>query len=329
MIPYDWLLEAQERIRPHLRITPLTKDPDLNIFLKWENQQVTGSFKARGALNKVLGLEHWEREAGLVAASAGNHGQGVALAGQLVQAPVKIFVGETAPSVKIERMHALGAEVIRIPGGYGEAEQAGLEYAAASGATWISPYNDGHIIAGQGTIALEILEQWTALTEVPPERSIWVVPVGGGGLAAGIGAALSHCTSRPQVVAVQTDTSPFLHAIFHQGTQVGVVEHPTLADGLAGPLEEGSITVPIIREVVDDVLLVSEEEVEAAIWFSWQKYHERIEGSAAVALAAILSGKINHRPAVIILSGGNIEDDVFHQVTQKPFTIGRPPLGGI
>ncbi len=329
MIPYDWLLEAQERVRPYLHTTPLTRDPDLDIFLKWENRQVTGSFKARGALNKVLGLERWEREAGLVAASAGNHGQGVALAGRVVQAPVKIFVGETAPQMKIERIRALGAEVIQIPGGYGDAEQAGLEQVASIGGTWISPYNDGHVIAGQGTVALEILEQLPALMETPAERFTWVVPAGGGGLVAGIGAALSRCNPRPRLVAVQTDTSPFLHALFHQGTQVGVVERPTLADGLAGPLEEGSITIPLTRELVDDVLLVSEEEVEAAIWFAWQKYNERIEGSAAVALAAILSGKIHQRPAVITLTGGNIQDNVFDQITQKPFTIGRSPLAGI
>jgi threonine dehydratase len=183
MIPYSWFEAAAQRIAPHVHKTPLTFDEERGIYLKWENHQITGSFKPRGALNKILALQDWERQRGLVAASAGNHGQGVALAGGYVGAPVTIFASDHAVKTKLEAMRALGATVRLVPGGYGEAEQAGLLYAAEQGATWISPYNDGQVIAGQGTLALEIM------AELPPRSPItWVVPVGGGGLISGIAA---------------------------------------------------------------------------------------------------------------------------------------------
>ena len=185
MIPEDWVTQAAERLAPHIHITPLTHDARNDIYLKWENHQVTGSFKIRGALNKVLGLQDWERCRGLVTASAGNHGQGVALAGKLVQARVIVFASEHATPTKVKSMRALSAEVRLFPGGYGEAERAGLQYAADSGMTWVSPYNDGQVIAGQGTLGLEILQQYT-----DPRPAAWFIPAGGGGLAAGIGAAV-------------------------------------------------------------------------------------------------------------------------------------------
>ncbi|MGE5123557.1 MAG: threonine ammonia-lyase, partial [Acidobacteriaceae bacterium] len=146
MIPYEWLEQAGERITPHIQRTPLTFDPRHELFLKFENHQVTGSFKARGALNKILALQDWELERGLVTASAGNHGQGVALAAGIRHAHVTVFVSEHASMNKIQAMRALGAEIHLVPGGYAEAESAGIAHAKGSGATWISPYNDGLVI---------------------------------------------------------------------------------------------------------------------------------------------------------------------------------------
>src|SRR3972149_3375242 len=152
MIPSSWLAEAAERISPYIHHTPLTSDEQNGFYLKWENLQITGSFKLRGALNKVLSLPQWERSRGLVAASAGNHGQGVAFAARLFQVPVTVFVPEQASPVKVQAMQALAVD-IRLPrGGYGAAEEAGLACAAATGAVWVSPYNDGQVIAGQGTL---------------------------------------------------------------------------------------------------------------------------------------------------------------------------------
>jgi threonine dehydratase len=325
MIPYTWFTEAQARLVGHIQQTPLTYDASLDTYFKWENHQATGSFKVRGALNKVLGLQDWEQQRGLVAASAGNHGQGVALAGRLVGAPVIIFASEHAVPAKVEAMRSLGASVHLVPGGYGEAEQAGLEYARQNQATWISPYNDGQVIAGQGTLGLETLAQ------LPPlAQTTWVIPLGGGGLAAGIGAALKAAQFAseenaavklkkypplPKVVAVQSEASPFFHAIFQHGSQMDVKELPSLADGLSGPVENHSLTIPLVRRLVDDIRLVSEAEIAQAIQYAWHTYHERIEGSAATTLAGILSGKIPERPAVLIISGGNIQPETFQQIT--------------
>jgi threonine dehydratase len=316
MFPHSWLLEAAQRIAPFVKHTPLTYDPEQNIYLKWENQQVTGSFKARGAFNKVFALEPWERERGLVAASAGNHGQGVALAAQKAGARAIVFASEHAVRAKVEAMRRLGADVRLVPGGYGDAEQAGLEYTRSSGGSWISPYNDGQVIAGQGTIALEVWEDLPA-----PAPMTWVIPAGGGGLVSGIGVGLDYLRSTSahgqRLVAVQSEASPFLHNIYHHGTQAGSMELASLADGLSGPVEEGSLTIPLVRRLVQDFILVSERDIAQAIAECWSRYRERIEGSAAVALAAVLSGAVPQRPAMLVISGGNIQPELYEKILSK------------
>lgn len=316
MIPNIWLEQAQTRLSAHIRQTPLVYDETLDLYLKWENQQITGSFKLRGAMNKVLTLQPWELSRGLVAASAGNHGQGVALAGQLVGAPVIIFASEHAVPAKIEAMRNLGAQVRLVPGGYGEAEAAGLAYAEANRATWISPYNDGQVIAGQATLAREILSALPPLPELT-----WLVPVSGGGLISGIAAGLRaqreenpSAMPRHRLVGVQSEASPFFHALYHRGSQAGVIELPSLADGLSGPVQQGSLTIPLVRAGVDDFILVSEAEIVQAIAFAWQQYHQHIEGSAAVALAACLTGKVARRPALAIITGGNIQPELHTEI---------------
>ncbi len=311
MIPANWIEEAAQRIAPYIQHTSLTYSPEDDLFIKWENHQVTGSFKARGAFNKVLCLQPREKGKGLVAASAGNHGQGVALAGKLIGAQVTIFASDHAVPAKIEAMQNLGAKVVLIPGGYGEAEAAGIEHAQKNELTWISPYNDEQVLAGQGTLGLEIER------DLPPLRnSSWIIPVGGGGLVAGVGASLEQVLPRPRLIAVQSEASPFMDAIFHTGSQENIVELPSLADGLAGPVEAGSITIPLIQQFVDEFVLVSEEEIAGAIAFCWEKYQEKIEGSAATALAAALFGKVTERPAVILISGGNIQPELHHRILE-------------
>jgi threonine dehydratase len=312
MIPISWFEQAHDRISPYIRKTPLTYDADYDLYLKWENHQVTGSFKARGALNKILSLKDWELERGLVTASAGNHGQGVALAASMRHTQVIVFVSEHALPIKLKAMRELGAEIHQVPGGYGEAEQAGIDFAKKTKAEWISPYNDGLIIAGQGTIALEVLKEFTS-----PNPATWIVPAGGGGLISGVGCALRTVKPLPQLIAVQSEASAFLHNIYHHGTQAGIEEFPSLADGLAGPVEHASVTIPIVKTVVTDFILVSEKEIREAIKYSWIKYHEKIEGSAAAALAAVISGKITHRPSIAILTGGNITPEEHARIIQN------------
>ncbi len=312
MIPYEWMEQAEQRIAGHIRQTPLTYDAARGLFLKWENQQVTGSFKARGALNKVLGLEEWERSRGLVAASAGNHGQGVALAGRITGAPVEVFVSEHAVPSKVQAMRELGAQVRTVPGGYAEAEAAARQYAAEQQRTFVSPYNDGQVIAGQGTMGLEIMRQLGNVRTVN-----WIVPAGGGGLISSLGTLFTRVRNCPALIGVQAAASPFTDSLFHRHTQGGVQDLPTLADGLSGAVEEGSVTIPMIERYVDDFLTVSEEQIARAIAFAWYVYHEQIEGSAAVALAAALDGRITERPSVLILTGGNIEPAVHAQIVER------------
>src|SRR4030042_4456779 len=313
MIPYAWLEQANERIGPFIQKTPLTFDAQNNLYLKWENHQVTGSFKARGALNKILALQDWELGRGLVTASAGNHGQGVALAGRMKQAPVIVFASDHALQNKLQAMRELGAQIHLVRGGYGEAERAGIAYSDATGATWISPYNDGMIIAGQGTIALEIIE------ELPDPASVsWIIPAGGGGLVSGIGSALQQLKPAPRLIAVQSDASSFLYQIYHHDTQEGVEELPSIADGLAGPVEEGSVTIPIVKKYVTDFVLVTEAEIRKAIKYAWYTYHERIEGSAAASLAVVTSGQVTAKPALVVLTGGNITAENHAQIINDP-----------
>ncbi len=314
MIPYQWFTEAGRRISQYIKNTPLTFDSSLGIYVKWENQQVTGSFKARGAFNKVLSLEPWERQTGLVAASAGNHGQGVALAGKQSGVPVRIFVSNSASPLKIEAMRKLGAEVTLVPGGYGDAEEAGLSYAAKGTSTWISPYNDPHIIAGQGTLAFEIFQQAKEIYQDSLKEATWLVPTSGGGLLSGVARVVRQLAPASHIIGVQSETSPFMHAFFYRGSQSGIQEMPTIADGLAGPVEQGAITIPLIRHFVDEIILVSETDTLKALAHTWHRYGQKIEGAAAVVMAAILTREFSKRPLVAVISGGNIQPTLFQEI---------------
>jgi threonine dehydratase len=313
MIPFEWISQADERIAPHIVRTPLTHDAARDLYVKWENRQRTGSFKARGALNKILALEDWERKKGIVTASAGNHGQGVALAGQLTKARITCFVSEHAVPVKVDAIRALGAEIVTVCGGYPEAEAAGRQFADENHKTWVSPYNDGQVIAGQGTIGLELIRE-LALDTSTKNVQVVLVPVSGGGLIAGIGSAFAHHSSRPRLVGVQPETAPFMHGLYYQGSQDGIPDLPSLADGLTGAVEADSVTIPMVKQLVDEIILVSEEEIERAVAFAFVEYGETIEPSGAVTIAAALSGRGGSLPLVAIVSGGNIQPEIHARI---------------
>lgn len=314
MFPFSWIQEAAINIQPYILQTPLTYDEELDLYLKWENLQITGSFKARGALNKTITLQDWERQRGLVTASAGNHGQGLALAGKEFDTPVTIFTSQNAARNKVEAMQALNATTFTVQGGYAVVESAGLAYAQEHQATWVSPYNDAQVIAGQGTVALEVLQQAPHLSD-----AAWLVPVGGGGLISGLALAVKENPGinhheKQKIVGIQSEASAYMHAIFYNNSQENVVEYPSLADGLEGAVEKQSLTIPITRRLVDEIILVSEDDIVNAIRYAWKKYLQIIEGSGAVTLAAILSGKIIHRPAIAIISGGNIDKPLHEEL---------------
>lgn len=324
MIPDSWLIDAEERLSPYILRTPISFDGDARIYLKWENHQISGSFKLRGAYNKILTLQPWELNRGIVTASAGNHGRAVAQACNRLGIRATIFVSQRAVPSKVQAMQNEGAEVRAVAGGYGEAERTGIEFAHESGGTWISPYNDGQVIAGQGTLALETVRELEEMDDLT-----WVVPVGGGGLISGVGAVLHSSFERTRkfrglrLIGVQSEASSFFHSLFHHGTQQDVEDLPSLADGLSGEVELDSLTIPLVRSFVDDLILVSEDEIARAMASAWHRYGEIIEGSAATALAAVESGKITQRPAVLLITGGNVQPDVHKNIIEQFSDLGK------
>jgi threonine dehydratase len=242
----------------------------------------------------------------------------------LVQARVIVFASSHAVPAKVEAMRELGAEVRLVDGGYEAAELAAQAYASETGSTWISPYNDGQVIAGQATAGVELIEQLIELDAPVFPRAV-IVPVGGGGLISGVGMALQRLNSRPRLIGAQSTASPFFHALYYNGSQSGVIEQESLADGLAGAVEEGAITIPLVRRWVDALVLVTEKEIARAIAYAWQRFGEKIEGSAGAALAAAMGAAVKERPAVVILSGGNIQPEVHAGICrrQESFSFSR------
>ena len=318
MIPISEIHAAQRRIAGHVVPTPVAHDERLGAWLKWESRQLTHSFKPRGALNKVLSLDRAGLDRGLIACSAGNHGQGTALAARIAGSRVAVYVPAGAAQIKIDKMLALGAEVIRVPGQYGDAEAAAIIAAREQGRTYVSPYNDPLVMAGAGTIGLE----WLAQT---PALDILLIPVGGGGLIAGAGSAAKALRPGIKIIGVQSEASAYLHAEFHRRDMSAVVEVPTLTDGLAGSIEPGSATIGLIHEVADDVLLVTEEEIERAIAYAFQRHGEVVEGSAAVVLAAALAGRVAPAGEIgLLITGGNIDAAAHARICAGMVTSSKP-----
>jgi threonine dehydratase len=305
MIPNEWLIEARQRLEGKVLRTPLIHDRDASIFLKLENLQITGSFKIRGALNRILTLSEDER-AWVVTASAGNHGLGVAYAIRLSGGKAVIFVSDHAVPQKVEAIRALGGEIREVRGGYGEAEAAAIRFAESTNGTFISPYDDPQVIAGQATVGLELIDQ----LEGKSIRSV-IVPVGGGGLLAGIGSALQGTGLRVKLIGVNPVESQFFFSQYTRGIQAGVEDRPTLADGLAGAINPSAITIPILKNLEASIITIEEPAIQEAVQTIWKKYDQKVEGSSAIALAAIAQDPSIEKPAIVILTGGNIQQEVF------------------
>ena len=308
MTPLDPITEASQRIKPFIQVTPLEHIAANNVYIKWENQQTTGSFKLRGACNKILTLSASELERGLTCASAGNHGQAVGWIAGRLGAHTDVFIPENAPRIKLEKMKFLGVQLHLVPGGYGETEAAGLEYAKLNGKTWISPYNDLKVIQGAATIADEIIAQANL------ESAVWLVPVGGGGLISGIGEVLKGHKPGHRLIGVQPRDNAYMHALVFKRSLETWQDLPSLADGLTGKVETNSLTIERVRSFVDDILLVSEADIAQAVAYSWVNHGQVIEGAGAVALAAAHSGKFDGAPVIAVISGGNIDPDVHAKI---------------
>lgn len=307
--------DARARIAPYVRRTPLELSAALSaahgvdVHLKLECWQPTRSFKVRGAFNAVARLPPDRRARGLVTASAGNHGQSVALAARTFGAAATVFVPRDAPLSKKRRMRALGAHMDESAAHYDEAELLAAAYARESGATFIHAFSDDDVVAGQGTIGPEILDDL-------PDVGTVVVPVGGGGLIAGIGIALRAAAPHVRIVGAQSVETRVMHDSLAAGRLLELPVTPTLADGLAGGIDARSLER--VRRVVDGILLVEEDAIADSIRALYVDDGVVAEGSAAVAIAALARIDPRGRPVVALITGGNIDAAKLSRILPEP-----------
>jgi len=308
------VLAAAHRLRGIVERTPLLHSSALSAragadtWLKCENLQRTGSFKLRGATNALATLGIAERERGVVASSAGNHGLGLAAAARMLGVRARIFIPATAPDVKRRGIAALGAEVDDSHIDYDAAHHAAESYARAHGLTFVNPCAGEALLAGQGTVALEILE------ELPSVRT-FVVPVGGGGLVGGMAALVRAVAPDARIVGVQSEATNAMALSLAENRVVEVTVIPTLADGLAGQVDD--VGLAIGRVSIDAMVTVREAEIAEAMRWLAHEHDLRAEGSGAVATAALLHGLVPDLagPVVAIVSGGNVDDARWRAIT--------------
>ncbi len=305
---------ARARIDGIARVTPVFGSETLSrmtgrpVLLKAENLQRTGSFKVRGAVNKIHSLSEAERAAGVVAATAGNHGQAVAWAAREARIAATIFMPRDTPMAKVEATRTYGARIESGAETLDGAFEAALEFAGATGATFLHGFEDEQVIAGQGTIGLELAEQ-------VPEAGTVVIPVGGGGLASGVAIALGAVRPELRLVGVQAAACAPLAG----GTAHGY----TIAEGIAVK-NPGELTSSILRARLDDIVTVSDEEISAAIVLLVERTKLLVEGAGAAGAAALLAGKVGggEGPVTVILSGGNIDATLLITVLRHGLTVG-------
>jgi threonine dehydratase len=305
------VVEAADRIRPVVVETPVEKiegfalAESVELFFKLENLQSTGSFKLRGASNKILSLSPEQAAQGVIAASNGNHGLGVAAAAKAAGIAAEVYVSNHVSPSKARRIEEYGAHIKRIGNDPLEAELAARASASQQRKVFISPYNDTQVMAGQGTIAVELLRQ------LPPLNAIFVA-VGGGGLIGGIGAYLKCASAQTEVVGCWPKNSPVLYQSIKAGRILEVAEQPTLSESTAGGLEPGSVTLEICSQVIDSSVLVSEAEILDAMRRVRALKGWVIEGAAAVAVAAFLKNAEHYKrkKVAVVICGANVSEKV-------------------
>lgn len=310
---------ARQRIAPLVRTTPLIRSPILServgsaVYLKPECLQETGSFKIRGAANNMVSLTTKEKARGVVTVSTGNHGGAVSYVGGQLGIKAVICVPEGVPSNKLEAIKGLGAEVVVGGQTYDQAEEEAPRLAEERGLSMISAYDDPFIIAGQGTIGLELLEDL-------PEVDTVLVPVGGGGLISGIALAMKSASSDTRVIAVSMDRAPVMYHSLKAGKPITMPQEETIADALVGGIGMNNrYTFRLMQQYVDDFVLVSDDEIATAMAFALEKHHLVVEGGGAVGLAALLEGKVKDigRNVAIVLSGSNVDLPVLLRIAEN------------
>jgi threonine dehydratase len=298
---------ARKRTREWLFVSPcaysetFSKMTGNKIFFKLENLQMTGSFKERGALNKILVLTPAERERGVIAASAGNHAQGVAYHAVRQGIAAHIYMPHSTPLIKVTSTRSYGAEVVLVGANYDEAQEEATRRGQADGLTFVHPFDDDAVIAGQGTLGLELIEQNPYLDAV-------LVPIGGGGLISGIGCAMKEINPKIRIIGVQTSRLPSMKVAVSEHKPVSLPAATTIADGIA-VRRAGERTLPMVERYVDDIVTVDEEEIANAILLLLEREKTVAEGAGAAAVAALLQHKTNlvDKKVGVIVGGGNID----------------------
>lgn len=315
---------AREGIAPLVRRTPvvvssaLSNDRERKVVLKLENLQKTGSFKVRGAANKVLNLSDEERAAGIITVSSGNHGRAVSHVASSLGIPAVVCISDAVPANKREAIESLGAEVKVGGATYDEAASFAEDLRVDRGMTMVHPFDESLVIEGQGTIGLELLEDI-------PQIDTALVPLSGGGLLSGIAFALKNSNPSIRTIGVTMEWGAAMHESLLAGKIVEINEKPTLADALAGGLgPSNAYTFEVIQEFVDETILVSEREIAEAMTFAFEEHRIVVEGGGAVGIAALMAGKAKQlgNNVAVVISGGNVDLSLLQEVVQ-----GYTPFG--
>ena len=315
MLKLDKIYDAKNVLSKIARQTSLVNSKFLskknNVFLKSENLQLTGSFKLRGAYYKIAKLSDEEKQNGVIACSAGNHAQGVALASRENNINATIFIPSTAPLSKVEATKSYGANVKLIDGVYDDAYSAAIEFQKETNGTFIHPFNDIDVIAGQGTIALEVFEQLNEIDAI-------VVPIGGGGLISGIAATVKQLKPTCKVYGVQAQNAGSMYESIKQNKRIELNSVSTFADGTAVKLP-GELTFEFCKEYVDDIVTVTEDEIASAVLTLLEKEKIVAEGAGALSVAAVMFDKIplENKNVVCVISGGNIDVNILSRVINR------------
>ena len=318
MINLTDIYKAKEKIQDIVVNTPFSYAPYLseiakcNVYLKKENLQITGAFKIRGAYNKIASLSEAQRSGGVVAASAGNHAQGVALSASRFGIKAVIVMPESTPLTKINGVKHFGAEVILAGSNYDEAYSYALKYGKENNLTFVHPFEDDDVIAGQGTIALEIIENLQNLDVI-------IVPIGGGGLIAGISTAIKEINPNIKVIGVSAKGAPAFEQSYKLKQAIDTTSVRTIADGIA-VRDTSKITLKYALKNVDDIFCVDDEEIASAILYLLEKQKLVVEGAGSVGVAALLHNKIQNiegKNVAIVLSGGNMDVTLLSVIIEK------------
>ena len=316
-VTFDMIKEAAETIKGSVKRTQIIECPTMEkltgnkVFFKLENLQKTGSFKVRGALNKIMHLTDEEKARGVIASSAGNHAQGVALGATNLGIKSTIVMPGTAPLSKVMATRGYGAEVVQVGTVYDDAYKKACEIQAETGATFLHPFDDPYVIAGQGTIGMEIIEDLEDVDMV-------IVPIGGGGIASGIAKAVKSLKPSVKMVGVEAENAASMLEAVKQGCPCTIKTTPTIADGIA-VARAGQLTCEMIKDYVDEIVTVSEDDIARAILFLMEKGKVVAEGAGATPVAALLAGKIKEQGQNIccVISGGNSDINMIERIINK------------